>query len=114
MAFDKVPHKRLLSKLKSYKINGNIIKWIESFLLSRKQRVKINGIFSNWQNVLSGIPLGSVLGPLLFIIYINDLVEVCSQGSRLFLYTDDAKIFKHISNDFDKVDLQSDLDSVKQ
>ena len=51
-AFDKVPHKRLLSKLKSYKINGNIIKWIESFLLSRKQRVKINGVFSNWQNVL--------------------------------------------------------------
>ena len=113
-AFDKVPHKRLLSKLKSYKINGNIIKWIESFLLSRKQRVKINGVFSNWQNVLSGIPQGSVLGPLLFIIYINDLVEVCSQGSRLFLYADDAKIFKHISNDFDKVDLQSDLDSVKQ
>lgn len=113
-AFDKVPHKRLLSKLKSYKINGNIIEWIESFLLSRKQRVKINGVFSNWQNVLSGIPQGSVLGPLLFIIYINDLVEVCSQGSRLFLYADDAKIFKHISNDFDKVDLQSDLDSVKQ
>ena len=113
-AFDKVPHKRLISKLKSYKLNQKIIDWIESFLLLRKQRVKINGVFSNWQDVLSGIPQGSILGPLLFIIYINNLVENCKKGSKIYLYADDVKLFRHIGNNEDIEILQKDLDSVKE
>jgi hypothetical protein len=113
-AFDKVPHKRLISKLKSYNLNLEIIQWIESFLLSRKQRVRINGQYSFWQDVLSGIPQGTILGPLLFIIYINDIVEHCDQESQIFLFADDAKIFKHIKNILDKNNLQSTIDSVKE
>ena len=100
-AFDKVPQKRLLSKLVSYKVDEKLIAWIEAFLCHRTQQVKINGVFSKSQNVLSGIPQGTVLGPLLFIIFINDLPEVCINFSKIFLFADDAKLYKCISNMFD-------------
>ena len=96
-AFDKVSHKRLINKLHQYKINKNVIKWISSFLNGRKQRVKVNNCFSSWDMVSSGIPQGSILGPLLFIIYINDIVDVC-HNSGIYLYADDAEIFRHINN----------------
>ena len=108
-AFDKVPHKRLLSKLSSYKINPKVIRWIESFLINRRQRVRINGISSFWSNVLSGIPQGSILGPLLFINFINDLIEYCNNGSDIHLYADDTKLFKHTITDSDTNLLQKDL-----
>ena len=72
-AFDKVSHKLLLDKLHDYKVNESIILWIKSFLCNRKQRVKVNGFYSDWADVLSAISQGTILGPLLFIIYINDL-----------------------------------------
>ena len=99
-AFDKVPHKRLLAKIKSYGIEGNILKWIKEFLENRQQRVIVNGNYSEWSKVTSGIPQRSVLGPLLFDLYINDLPDCIL--SQVFLFVDDTKMFRHIQNSDDQ------------
>jgi len=75
-AFDKVPHQILLQQLKYYNVNQSVIKCIKSLLCFRKQRVKFNG-FSEWSDVIGGIPQGTILGPILFMIYINDIHDVC-------------------------------------
>ena len=106
-AFDKVPHKRLLKKIEGYGIKGQILKWIEAFLSNRKQRVMINGSFSEWRPVTSGIPQGSVLGPILFIIYINDLLEVIKCFIKL--YADDAKVYSVVNYQPQKVEVQYDV-----
>ena len=88
-AFDKVPHQRLLLKLKAYCIRDGIIDWIEQWLIDRRQCIVVDGEVSNWKSVLSGVPQGSVLGPLLFLIYINDLDD--SITSNVLKFVDDTK-----------------------
>ena len=90
-AFDSVPHKRLLKKLKLYGINGKLLRWIQSFLEARLMRVRIRGSFSDWIEVLNGVPQGSVLGPLLFLLFVNDLPDWIKCGMRMF--ADDVKIW---------------------
>jgi hypothetical protein len=106
-AFDTVPHRRLIGKLKSYGISAEIVNWIEAFLVHRKQKVIVNGKSSEWENVISGVPQGSVLGPVLFVIFINDLPEEVL--STILLYADDAKIYRNVKQLMDQVILQTDL-----
>ena len=99
-AFDTVPHKRLIHKFKGYGISGNLLLWIEDFLHERKQSVVLNGQSSSWTEVTSGIPQGSVLGPILFAIYINDLPDALENMIKLF--ADDTKVFASVNNEEDK------------
>ena len=87
-------HKRLMSKLTSFNIRNELINWIEAFITNRRQKVAVNGKESNWHKVTSGTPQGSVLGPLLFVLYINDLPDLTK--SNTFLFVDDVKIFRTI------------------
>ena len=107
-AFDTVPHKRLVGKLHSYGIRGNILNWLENFLHKRKQRVMLDGQTSEWTDVTSGIPQGSVLGPILFLIYINDLPDIVQSFIKLF--ADDTKIYKPCDNELSSITLQNDID----
>jgi hypothetical protein len=108
-AFDKVPHNRLIQKLAHYGIEDPVLGWIKEFLSDRKQRVVVNGCASAWTDVLSGIPQGSVLGPILFVIYINSLPDTV-QNSFVYLFADDTKVYKGIYKEEDTVDLQEDVD----
>ena len=85
-------------------------KWVENVLYERKQRVQVNGQFSEWSDVSSGIPQGSVLGPVLFVIYINDLPD--SVISYIVLYADDTKLYREIQLDSDTIVVQDDLFSL--
>ena len=93
-AFDKVPHHRLLLKLKAHGIGNGMINWIEKWLIERRQRVVVDGEVSNWKAVLSGVPQGSALGPILFLIYINDLDDDIT--SKVLKFADDTTVFRKI------------------
>ena len=96
-AFDTVNHKILLSKLEHYGVRDVLLNWFESYLTGRKQFVSFNGESSDLKNISCGVPQGSVLGPLLFLIYINDLPNV-SEKLKFFLFADDTNIY-YESND---------------
>ena len=106
-AFDTVAHKRLLGKLESYGIDGNLYGWIQSFHEGRTQRVVVDGETSGPASVKSGVPQGSVLGPLLFLIFINDLAEHTTSTVRLF--ADDCVMYKSVKSVRDCQELQQDL-----
>ena len=106
-AFDTVPHERLKSKLHHYGIRGRLLHWISTFLCCRKQRVVLNGSHSDWDRVESGVPQGTVLGPLLFLLYINDIGDKISSEIRLF--ADDCIVFRPINNEVDSIELQKDI-----
>ena len=89
-AFDTVPHKRLLTKIYDSGIRGKVFNWIRAFLRDREMRVVVNKQFSAWSPVISGVPQGSVLGPLLFLLYVNDLPDWIVNDMRMF--ADDTKI----------------------
>lgn len=109
-AFDLVAHNLLLQKLSKLNIPTSLLSWIEAYLAERRQCVVIDGVSSESVGVTSGVPQGSVLGPLLFLIFINDLTSNISSIIRL--YADDCCIYRNISSEADAISLQHDLNSV--
>lgn len=111
-AFDKVPHQRLLHKLNFYGVRDENLHWVESFLSSRKQRVLLDGKESSQAEVTSGVPQGTVNGPLYFLAFINDLPECTLTDTRLF--ADDGLLYREIRTDRDAEALQKDLQSLEK
>ena len=111
-AFDKVSHPKLLYKLQYYGIRGQTLSWIKAFLSNRTQEVSVNGTHSSSIQVTSGVPQGSVLGPTLFLIFINDIVEKVSSKMRLF--ADDSAIYREIHSPEDHHILQDDLHTLNK
>ena len=98
--------------MESLGIQNNIINWCKDFLSARRQRVVLNGTASDWRDVTSGVPQGSILGPTMFVIYINDMPEMVS--STLKLFADDAKVYRRIRGEVDVANLQGDLSSLEE
>eukprot|EP00923_Selenidium_pygospionis_P056508 GHVN01098597.1.p1 GENE.GHVN01098597.1~~GHVN01098597.1.p1 ORF type:complete len:497 (+),score=18.90 GHVN01098597.1:65-1555(+) len=109
-AFDKIPHSHLLFKLRRCGVGGKVLRWIKGWLEHRKQRVKVNGSFSLWYSITSGVPQGSVLGPLLFIIYVSDMCD--GLESKPLQYADNAKLIHAIKGISDCELLQRDLNRI--
>ena len=111
-AFDRVWHKGLLHKLSLNGVTGTILSWLKNYLHNRKQRVCYEGAFSDWSTIKAGVPQGSILGPLLFIIYINDIVSDISSNIRLF--ADDTSVYVKVDNPTAAAStINSDLEKIK-
>ena len=117
-AFDVVPHSRLLRKLRLYGIEGRTLQWISSFLQGRTQSVMVDGVRSHpgsptdGDDVISGVPQGTVMGPLLFLLYINDMPSVLDPSTACRLFADDCLIYRSINTFSDQVALQRDLEAL--
>ena len=112
-AFDKVPHQRLLAKLKAAGVDGRVAAWIKAWLFDRQQRVVLNGVTSEWQQVMSGVPQGSVLGPTLFLIFINDIDWVVDgMAAKLSKFADDTKLIRCVRSENDREALQKDINAL--
>ena len=112
-AFDKVPHKRLVHKLEHYGVRGSLHKWISDFLHQRTQQVVLDGSKSSVAPVQSGVPQGGVLGPTLFLMYINDLPDYLQNNSTVRLFADDCVLYRNISIEEDAVVLQEDMEALQ-
>ena len=111
-AFHKVWHDGIIYKLTQNGISGNLLNLLEDFLKERKQRVVLNGQVSTWKNINAGVPQGSILGPSLFLIYINDLTENLTTNVKLF--ADDTSLFSVVHNTQTSAnDLNKDLEITK-
>ena len=116
-AFDKVPFDGMLAKAKAHGIDGELLLWLHDWTKNRRQRVVINGTESTWIDVLSSVVQGSVLGPILFLIYINDLdAEILSADGSIYIskYADDTKLGREIVDDTDSIKLQNGLNKLVQ
>ncbi len=110
-AFDKVPHKRLLWKLEhTGGLRGKMLEWMKDYIQNREMRTVIRGVGSSWTEVLSGVPQGSVLAPIMFQIYINDMQE--GLNSYINMFADDAKLLRVIRTKDDCIELQKDIDKI--
>jgi hypothetical protein len=113
-AFDTVPHERLLSKCHNIGIRGKSLHWLRSFLVGRRQRVLVNGSHSAWDQVISGVPQGTVLGPLLFLTYINDITDNLPPGTVARLFADDCVIYRPVHTPQDRQTFQNNLNSLHE
>ena len=109
-AFDTVAHRRLLYKLHHLGIRGHLLGWLESFLNHRRQRVILRNGSSEWRKVTSGVPQGSILGPILFLLFVNDIPDVISNKAKMF--ADDTKLYANIMTKHDCDSLQDDLNAL--
>ena len=112
-AFDTVPHKRLLGKLEFYGIQGSTLAWIQEFLTGRNQSVLCDGERSPAEQVLSGVPQGTVLGPLLFLLHINEMPSVIDPDTSCRLFADDCLLYRVVDNINDQFQLQKDLTALE-
>ena len=112
-AFDVVPHTRLLNKLQFYGISSEVCNWIRGFLSGRNKRIMVDGVFSQEESVDSVVPQGTVLGPLLFLLFINDVTNCLSTGTRIRLFADDSLVYRPIRSIQDQLTLHADLSSLE-
>ena len=112
-AFDSVDHAILYQKLYAHGLRGSILLWFKDYLTDRCQRVVLDNVASEWSPVTSGVPQGSILGPLLFTIFINTLPDSLSPGSQAAFYADDSKVFQPITSLVDSMALQQDLNNLE-
>ena len=110
-AFDKVPHRRLADKC----IDGQVLDWINAWLKDRWQRVVLNGSMSSWRRVFSGVPQGSVLGPTLFLVYINDIDDAIDTTSSVIKkFADDTKVVRVVETEEDRDAFQAGIKGLEE
>ena len=111
-AFDKIPQENLLAKIAAKGIHGQLLAWIGDWLTGSQQRVKVNERYSSWSPVTSGITQGSVLGPILFVIYMDDLDLAIARTTKVWKFADDIKLAQEVSSIRGRQQLQTSLDNV--
>lgn len=112
-AFDVVPHPALITKLSAIGIHGKTVSWIKNYLENRRQCVVVNDIMSDYLNVFSGVPQGSVLAPLLFLIYINDIQSCVQPHIQMRLFADDCVVYTTVNTREDQVKLNDSLAAIQ-